>query len=79
MGGAMLDVLALYAFTSAGLFSCTFSSHFFIPPSLFLLVGDCLLRTLARAGVGLGALTSDGQALAMTHAAVNYLYEIHYY
>src|SRR5580692_11066445 len=37
---------------------------------LLLLAGDGLGRTLAGAGVGMGALTADRQALAVTQAAV---------
>ena len=32
-------------------------------PALLLLAGDCLGGTLAGAGVGVGALAADGQAL----------------
>src|SRR5271156_1329851 len=37
---------------------------------LLLLAGDGLGRTLAGAGIGVGALTADGQALAVTQAAI---------
>src|SRR4051812_44016212 len=37
---------------------------------LFLLAGDRLGRTLARARVGMGALTAHRQSAAMTQAAV---------
>src|SRR5436305_12172494 len=39
-------------------------------PLLFLLAGDRLGRTLAGAGVGVGALAADGKALAVTQAAI---------
>ena len=38
--------------------------------SILLLAGHGLARTLAGAGIGLGALAADGQALAVTQAAV---------
>src|SRR6202012_1189096 len=37
---------------------------------LFLLAGDRLRRALACAGIGVGALTADRQALAVTQAAI---------
>src|SRR6478752_1830529 len=38
--------------------------------TLFLLAGDRLGRTLAGAGIRVGALTADRQALAVTQAAI---------
>ena len=39
-------------------------------PSLLLLVSHSLARAFAGSGVGLGTLTSDGQAFSMANTAV---------
>ena len=65
---ALLNVLALAALAD-NLLTLGSGSHVFLPP-LLLLVGDGALGALAGARVGLGALTADGQALAVPHAAV---------
>jgi hypothetical protein len=50
-------------------FAAELSAIFSVPP-LLLLVRNGLLRALAGAGVGLGALSAHGQTLAVTDAAV---------
>jgi hypothetical protein len=55
--------LALAGATTARLGLAITSSH-------LLLAGDGLLRALAGAGVGVGALTAHGQALAVAEALV---------
>src|SRR5262245_48783280 len=42
----------------------------FATRQLLLLAGDCLGRTLARARIGVGALTADRQAATMAQAAI---------
>ena len=50
--------------------------HYIIPP-LLLLIGNGSLGTLACTGVGLGALTANGQARSVTDASVAaYIYGI---
>ena len=68
MNSSIFNVLTLAASLDNCLF--TFDLSHLISPSLLLLVSDGLLGTLAGTGVGLGPLAVDGQAAAMTQAAI---------
>ena len=66
MSRAAFDILASHGVCGWRFFVTAFAISV-IPPCLLLLVGDCLLRSLAGTRVGLGALSSYGQALSVTH------------
>src|SRR5207248_10203566 len=66
MGYARGDVLSFAAARSGG----SGLDHFGLSLNRLFLAGNCLGGTLAGAGVGMGALATDRQALAMAQTAI---------